>query len=238
MINSEFIKFGRKVPKDWEHVTKYPLRKLSYPVPKSIEVQIDYPLFVREFYDQGITNGCVGYSSSIMMTIYNEYYHYDAPWLWQRAKVYDNDPVTKEGDNEGTYVSAAFDVLRKEGHKPFGNDKPEPEHGILSNYWAMTVDEMRIALSLNRPVVIGINWYSEFMYPVFDGGKWWIGNSPNLGYVQGGHAICVIGASDALQAFKLINSWGRIYPIVWIPYKVMSRLLEEDGESVVAIDLQ
>lgn len=44
----------------------------------------------------------------------------------------------------------------------------------------------------NVPVVLGINWYSNFDNPVYDKnyGQWWIGRSSNLGYIRGGHAIC------------------------------------------------
>lgn len=41
------------------------------------------------------------------------------------------------------------------------------------------------------PVVLGIDWYSEFSVPEYIDGVWWIGrNLRNLGYVEGGHAIC------------------------------------------------
>jgi len=41
------------------------------------------------------------------------------------------------------------------------------------------------------PVVIGINWYSNFDRPVKDSnGSWWIGKDPNnLGTIRGGHCV-------------------------------------------------
>jgi hypothetical protein len=32
------------------------------------------------------------------------------------------------------------------------------------------------------------------------------------------------------------NSWGRAYPLVWLPYAAMERLLKEDGEATLVTD--
>jgi len=43
-----------------------------------------------------------------------------------------------------------------------------------------------------KPVVLGINWYSDFDSPVLKDGEYYIGLNPQkLGYVRGGHAISV-----------------------------------------------
>lgn len=40
-----------------------------------------------------------------------------------------------------------------------------------------------------------------------------------------------------LQAFPILNSWGRYYPhITWIPYSVMQRLIDEEGEVALPTD--
>lgn len=41
-----------------------------------------------------------------------------------------------------------------------------------------------------RPVVIGVNWYSNFDNPVQDSqGHWWIGRSSSIGFIRGGHCV-------------------------------------------------
>ena len=85
-------------------------------------------------------------------------------------------------------------------------------------------------------LVIGVNWYENFMQPVLKNGEYWIGTTPKLGRVLGGHAIDAYWASDKRQAFKLLNSWNLDYPLVWIPYTVMDRLIREEGEVCVSID--
>lgn len=227
--------FGRRAPPDWKHVEKYPFRLLrgAVTVPK-VEKVLDLPHY-RSHYNQGETNGCVGFSSSWMMSIYNRE-RYNATWLYHRACEIDGDPETTPEADIGTYVRSAFDAIRKLGHMETEAAQPDPRNGILSFYWCTSVDEIRTAISINRPVVLGINWYEEFMKPRWRLSGYWIGTRFNLGFNLGGHAICCYGASDARQAFKLVNSWGGSYPTVWIPYEIVRSLLGNQGEAVVAVD--
>jgi hypothetical protein len=94
-----------------------------------------------QFYDQGNEGACVGYGSSRMMGLLNRS-RYDAPWLWDRAKEVDEWPDTNVGDNNGTSVRAAMDVLRTIGHIQWGKDKPDPKNGIAANRWATNVDDL------------------------------------------------------------------------------------------------
>jgi len=66
---------------------------------------------------------------------------------------------------------------------------------------------------------------------------WWIREKQRpQDVVLGGHAVCLYGASDKRQAFRLKNSWGRSFPLVWLPYSRMEMLLRDQGEAVVAVD--
>jgi hypothetical protein len=42
--------------------------------------------------------------------------------------------------------------------------------------------------------------------------------------------------SDRRQAVRLVNTWGLSYPYVWIPYRVVDRLIDEDGEAALVTD--
>jgi hypothetical protein len=66
---------------------------------------------------------------------------------------------------------------------------------------------------------------------------WVAKDSPNLGSIQGGHSIFCCGVSDDLQAVKWINTWGASYPDTWVPYGVIERLINEDGEIGILVDL-
>jgi len=62
--------------------------------------------------------------------------------------------------------------------------------------------------STATPGTLGIPWYSSFDTPKKDGLRYWIGRSTNLGYVRGGHAICVQpGDASALDMWL----WWKFY---------------------------
>lgn len=94
------------------------------------------------FYDQGQTGECVGFSSSRMMSLLNRA-RYDAPWLYFAAEERAGQP---RDPYSGTYVYAAMDVLRLQGHKTPTGAGPTAGNGISANRWATTVDEIRACL--------------------------------------------------------------------------------------------
>jgi hypothetical protein len=99
-----------------------------------------------DFYDQLREGKCVGEGGSRMMSLLNRK-RYDPTWLWNRAKEVDEWDWTNPGDDNGTSVRAAMDVLRLEGHKPWrGAGHVKPEEGISANRWATSVDDALNAL--------------------------------------------------------------------------------------------
>ena len=106
--------WGRRVPSDWKHVQKYPYSAVAATPVATVERTLKLPEY-RVFYDQKSQGACVGFGSSWMMSILNRR-KYDARWLWDRAKEVDEWTDTNPGDNQGTSVRAAMDVLRKMGH--------------------------------------------------------------------------------------------------------------------------
>jgi hypothetical protein len=228
---------GRRVPGDWKHVEKYPFSALGYAAPVAVERTL--PLLpYTSAYDQGNTHGCVGYSSSWMMSLLNRRL-YAPRWLWDEAKRVDPYDDTQPGDSEETTVRAAMDVLRAQGHRRvFGGREMEPRRseGISENRWAVTVDEIRTSISRGVPVVLGCNWYESFDHPERIGREWWIGRGRRLGPKKGGHAVCIYRASDALGAVGIVNSWGPGYPRVLVSYERLEKLLSQNGEATLVTD--
>lgn len=239
--------FGRRVPADWTHVRKHPLRALlKRGTVERVERTLGLPSYHWQ-HDQGTEGACVGFGLSMMMAILNErqaratqqkpYVHnYNARWLYHEALKVDEWPGE---DDLGTSVRAGCDVLRALGHvrRVRRVDRPASiADGITANRWATTVDEIRTAIAEGIPVAIGVNWYQRFDPPYLLAGDRIRDDGGNLGYIQGGHCVCLYGASDRRQAFKLKNSWGKDYPLVWLPYSVMDRLLMEDGEATIVTD--
>lgn len=243
-------RLDRKRPTDWRHVEKYPIRMtaaLRASVPPQEKI-LDIPRQYRDEYDQGREGACVGYSQSWITSILNRRL-YDAFRLYAAAQAIDEWPETPpEG---GTSLRAGFDVLRTIGHWRVYAGKtraPMLDEGIVENRWTQDVDEVRACIAMGLPVNIGIAWYASFYTPTEQarhGDKptsqrrdYWIGlPSEDWNVVVGGHAITIVGMSDARQAFALCNTWGYSYPfIVWLPYESFRRLMREDGEAGIVTD--
>lgn len=232
--------FGRLVPAEFDHVAKYhlcPEAAINHMQEKKIEVEVDLilrPVGAYIHYDQKSTNKCVSEAVSRVMSIYNNKL-YDTDWLYKKAQEIDEI----SGPHQGTTVKAAFDVLRKIGHKRYGKFSPSLANGIKSNYWATTIDGIRIAVGTRNPCVLGINWYGAFDFPTPDVNtptEGWIGQQ-DWGHLRGGHAVVITGISDKRQAVSITNSYGKRYPErVWLPYTTLEKLLAEDGECGVVVD--
>src|SRR4051812_13686897 len=91
--------FGRRVPTDWAHVERHPLRRSLAQPPATVETTLRLPAY-RMVYNQGELNACVGFGCSWMMSIINRH-QYNPVWLWENAKAIDEWPETNMGDNEG-----------------------------------------------------------------------------------------------------------------------------------------
>lgn len=212
-------------------------------------------------HDQGSEGSCVGHGTGMERAIANTRQNrllaillptrrYDTIDIWNQAKILDEWPDTNPGDSNGTSVHAGYDVCLKLGlckvdsmelvggrPQPVGAQPRSLAEGVSAVRWASTVDEMRAALKAAIPVTIGVNWYTNFDRPVsVTGYKWPFIGQGNLGSIRGGHCVAIFGASDKRQAFAVKNSWGAGYPLVWLPYTTMSRLISEQGEVALVTD--
>jgi len=79
------------------------------------------------FYDQGSEGACVGFGWSRCQSILNKEL-YGARWLWDRSKEIDQWPETNPGDNNGTSVRSAGDVLAKSGHVDWVAEYADDDH--------------------------------------------------------------------------------------------------------------
>ena len=116
------------------------------------------PLEWWDFYDQGMEGACVGFGTSRMMSLLNRK-RYNARWLWDMAKATDEWPETNPGDDDGTSVRAALDILLKKGHVVWGDSMNNltwqqrdslPSaiaEGLNAYRWTTSIDEMRSVLS-------------------------------------------------------------------------------------------
>lgn len=249
---------GRLTPTDEAHIQRH---RLFTATPGQVERVLALPWW-HWTHDQGSEGACVGHGTAMERAIREGIerrkrgqrpytVRFNPWWFWDRAKEIDEWAETNPGDSDGTSVRAAYDIVRSLGgvrwtptawNRSYAgadaerDNTPDREFAVTANLWATTVDEMRACLLREQPVTIGVNWYSAFDSPARVGSSYYVPDR-SLGSVRGGHCLCVYGASDRRQAFRVKNSWGNSYPLVWFPYGLMQRLLDEDGEATVVSDL-
>lgn len=254
---------GRRTPQSFDHILTHPLEIETV---TTVNHVMSLPWW-HPSHDQGQNGACVGHGIAMERAVREKFERKQAGvlpytvrfnpwWFWDQAKLIDEWSDTNPGDDNGTSVHAGYDVVRTRGAVRLSSTVTEgdypgpsalaslaPDHqwSITSNQWATSVDAMRSCIARDQPVTIGVNWYSNFdnpvQVPVVNHTEWYIGRGSDLGTIRGGHCVCIYGASDARQAFRVKNSWGQAYPLVWLPYTTMQRLLDEDGEAAVAFDL-
>ncbi len=240
------LPLGRRVPSDFSHIEKYPLRMeaaATFTLERTLPVEDAW----HTFYDQGREGACAGFGASWAMSITNRR-RYDAFWLYRQGQ--DIDEWDDTPPEEGTSVRAVMDILRTKGHRRVRAGFSYPAsltEGIAANRWARTVDQMRATLNADVPIVGGFAWLTNFDRPqpieVRDlGGRrrteWWIGRG-DLGSLRGGHCVVIRAGSDRRAAFGITNNWGagNYPPLTWIPYEVFEkRLIPDYGEFTMFTD--
>lgn len=169
--------------------------------------------------DQGAYPHCVGYSwrqwlsSALLKTKTGP----AAPYIYSEAQKVDEWPGEAYA---GTSVRGGAKVLQTLGH-------------IDSYVWAWDANTVKnFILSGQGTAVVGTNWYEDMFTPK-DG--YLIPTGSNVG----GHAYLLVGFSQDRNAFRMINSWGRVWGEAgraWIKYEDMARLIAEDGEACTAYE--
>lgn len=228
---------GRVEPPDWNHVALHPFAAPP-PPPQGIEVVLRQPTLSA--YNQGNTPRCVAYSTSRVMNWFNKY-AFDPDWLYAECKKIDPWP-----GEDGTSARYACDVLRNKGHWRTINGKPvkvgaRAQHGIASNTWAQTVDEIRAVFAQPKPqpVLIGSDWFNAWFDPVqSSAGEYWLQDTLSAGGDVGGHEYGLWACSDRRQAFGIRNTWGDAWPpLVWISYSIMNVMFARGADACILRDL-
>lgn len=176
------------------------------------------------FLDQGSTSQCVEYA----------WHHYvqagrirprrKYPY-WQLGDPYRQmqDVDEWEGNNyDGTSVRAGAKIMQSMGY-------------IGEYRWAWDLETVIDAVTRVGPVVMGTNWYRSMFYP----------NDRGLvtisGPIDGGHAWLLDGASRKHGMARAKNSWSKNWGRrgrFWIPFEDLERLINEEGEACLALEVQ
>lgn len=202
------------------------LKKRLWPIPSWL------PL------DQGREGACVGFGWSaelavepVSVPVTNNF----AMTLYRAAQAADKA--------EGRFYD--------EGATTLAGAKAAKSLGLISDYrWCFGINEVADAVVAKGPVVLGINWY-DGMYETDSNGLVSV-NGP----LVGGHCISLAGhwpykvsangrstkdnSPFGQTVYPWINSWGKLYGragVGFIRHSDLDRLLQEDGEAVIATDI-
>jgi hypothetical protein len=99
-------------------------------------------------------------------------------------------------------------------------------------YWANSIQDVRLALGYEGPVMAGVPWYESMFEPDADG-LLRIGGS-----VAGGHEVELNGYRITGDLIRIHNSWSRNWGVngeAFIKATDLERLLKEGGDACLPI---
>ncbi len=218
--------------------------------------EYDISEFLPKVGSQGSQGSCVAWATGYYLKSYQENYEdvqngiLDLDYELSPAYIYNQIKVA--GCDGGSVVQDALDTISSQGivdwsvmpynqnecdTQPNDEQKELAEPNKIEKYFYFHQDSVyqhtKAALLRDQPVVIaitidrsyfgardenGIYMYRKFKDPV------------------GGHAMLVVGYSDDMNAFKVVNSWGQGWGndgFVWIDYLAFQEAGDLDGEFPV-----
>lgn len=172
--------------------------------------------------DQGNTSECVAFAW--------EHWLDDGPVLHAQRPLYNPHTIYDLAQQHDEWPGENY-----EGTSVRGGAKAVTLLGSISEYrWAFTLNDITQTILQLGPVVVGTNWYNNMFTPNLCGFI-----SPGGG-IAGGHAYVLNGVNIVLRKFRMKNSWGRAWGRkghAWINFSDMDRLLSEDGEACLAMEI-
>lgn len=178
-----------------------------------------------EVYDQGQLNSCTANALAAAVDFDNhlQTQRFLAPsrlWIWYQERLMEGDP----GQNNGAQIRDGAKVVARLGvcpesdwpydpatfaQPPSQKDYTDAFGDRVMRYATVPQDlwSLKSVLANGRPVVFGFTVYSEFeSQQVASSG---ILSMPSPGdQVVGGHAVVLVGYNDAVDRFRVRNSWG------------------------------
>lgn len=210
---------GRRWTPDWNDL-KFLVR---YILPRTSTIDVRYWDDDYWWGNQGETSECVGYSLAHWLEDAPVVHDREEPPVVQPHYIYTNAQFEDEfpgEDYDGTSVRAGAKILQR--------------LGFIKEYrWAMTAQEIAVAVLEVGPVVFGSLWTEDMFEPDYE----YVVRP--TGSVVGGHAYLLNGYDARTGFFRIKNSWGKEWGKdghAYIHINDVERLLAEDGEACLALE--
>ena len=203
--------------------------------------------------DQGAQGSCVGWSTSYALRSYLDRFVRKTTYLtgttlnpqtvFSPAYVYNQ---LNNGKDEGTNISSALNLLVSQGSatladmpytatnfttQPTADQKTKASSFKLKEWGRVSLDlaAMKAFLANKNPIVFAVTVDGNMTRTsdMFDTEVGW--RTYNPATVRGGHAMVIVGYSDARNAFKVQNSWGTNWGnkgFFWMDYGLLPYIRE------------
>jgi hypothetical protein len=185
-------------------------------------VMVNRVWYLDMISDQGNTPHCVGFG----WLNYGNCEPIDDNWLndrghelYYKAKEFDGEPGAENGSSTLSGVKAfkAFGFLEGDQYA-----------------FATDIEDIKVWVLDQSPVVVGTNWYDSMFYPDSRGVVTVDGN------IAGGHEYLIIGYDRETDMFLCANSWGQSFGIngsFSISAFDFARLMREEGDACTAVEV-
>lgn len=213
-----------RIPRDDARNRNYPIRALLNPEvrPRS------YTWACADHLDQGQEGACVGFGFAheliakprVVAGVSASYARTELYWNIQRNDAWPGGAYPgADPFYEGTSVLDGAAYMKA--------------HGWYDEYrWALSEEDLCLAVGYHGPAVIGVNWWTGMMDTDTNG------MIHKSGQIEGGHCTLVKGVSLRHGRYIIHQSWGASWGVggdCMISREDMAALLADQGEACVPV---
>ena len=218
--------------------------------------EYDISEFLPQVGSQGSQGSCVAWATGYYLKSYQENYEDVQNGIldldYQLSPAYIFNQIKVAGCDQGSVIQDALDTIASQGivdwsvmpynqndcdTQPNDLQKVLAEPNKIEKYFYFDQDSVYVhtkaALLRDQPVVIAITIDRSYFGARDENGLYIYRKFKDP---AGGHAMLVVGYSDEMNAFKVMNSWGQGWGndgFVWIDYLAFQEAGDLNGEFPV-----
>lgn len=222
-----------------------------------IDIEIDYPMsydlsqFLPPVDTQGNQGSCVAWATGYYLKSFQENYQNSQDGLAAPTVILSPSFIfnqIKLSPCSGSQIADAFDLLQVSGTpdwtimpynendcdtQPTDLQRSLAEPNRIESYFYLNgeilLEQTKAFLLNDQPVVIAVSIDRNYFGAKENG----VAVYRKFNKVDGAHAMLVVGYDDAMNAFKVVNSWGRDWGnqgFVWIDYKAFEEANDPESD--------